>query len=48
MKTYQIVLFTTDGLKTELYCDTEIFLDFELRMIKKYSSFTMQSSKEIK
>lgn len=48
MKTYKIVLLTQTGLKTEIYNDNESLNTFENRMIEKYKTFTMQSSKEIK
>lgn len=47
MKTYKIVLLTQTGLKTEIYNNKESLETFENRMIEKYKTFTMQSSKEI-
>jgi hypothetical protein len=47
MKTYKIVLLTQTGLKTEIYNNNESLDNFENRMIEKYKTFTMQSSKEI-
>lgn len=47
MKTYEIILLTNEGIKKELYQDTESLEEFENKMIKKYPHFIMQSSKEI-
>lgn len=48
MKTYKIVLFTQNGLKTEIYIDKESLETFENRMKLKYGTFIMQSSEELK
>lgn len=44
---YKIVLFTPQGIKTEIYSTETELKDFENEMVKKYGTFIMQSSKLI-
>ena len=44
MKTYKIVLFTPNGIKTEIYRDTEPLKCFEEKMTEKYKTFIMQQA----
>jgi hypothetical protein len=44
---YEIVLFTPQGIKTEIYSTEQELTDFDAEMVKKYGTFIMQSSKLI-
>ncbi|HOV89029.1 MAG TPA: hypothetical protein PLB74_03180 [Candidatus Paceibacterota bacterium] len=44
---YKIVLFTPQGIKTEIYSTETELKDFESEMVKKYGTFITQSSKLI-
>jgi hypothetical protein len=47
-ETWEIVLLTSQGLKTEIYIPLEKSISkFESEMIKKYGTFTTYSSKLI-
>ena len=46
-ETYKIVLFTPQGIKTEIYSTETELKDFESEMVKKYGTFITQSSKLI-
>jgi len=48
MKNYQIVFLTPNGIKTEVYKESESLQDFEKRMVEKYKTFIVQSSFQIK
>lgn len=41
---YKIVLFTQQGLKTEIYSTEKDLKIFESEMVEKYGTFIMQSS----
>lgn len=41
---YKIVLFTQQGLKTEIYSTEKDLKIFESEMMEKYGTFIMQSS----
>ena len=46
-KKYKIVLFTPQGIKTEIYSTETELMDFNNEMVKKYGTFITQSSKLI-
>ena len=41
---YKIVLFTPQGIKTEIYSTETELKDFESEMVKKYGTFTTYTS----
>ena len=41
---YKIILFTQQGLKTEIYSTEKDLKVFESEMVEKYGNFIMQSS----
>jgi len=41
---YKIILFTQQGLKTEIYSTEKDLKVFESEMLEKYGTFIMQSS----
>lgn len=45
---YEIILLTSQGLKTEIYNTLQPLKDFETSMIEKYNTFTTYTSKLIK
>lgn len=47
MKTYKIQLFTPNGLKTEIYTDSQPLEDFVKEMTDKYGEFIQYSAEEI-
>jgi hypothetical protein len=46
-KKYEIVLLTTQGLKTEIYNTSQPLKEFQKQMIDKYKTFTTYTSKLI-
>ena len=48
MKNYQIIFLTPNGIKAEVYSESESLQDFEKRMVDKYKTFIVQSSLQIK